>query len=67
MYSWKSDLYGESGDCGKSVQYSESGDCAYDGYSLKCSDSSEYSESEYSCKYGDYGDFGNFDILLNMA
>ena len=28
LYSLKSDLYCESGDCGKSVQYVESGDCA---------------------------------------
>ena len=41
LYSWKSDLFGESGDCGKSVQYGESGDCAYPGYSLRYSDSGE--------------------------
>ena len=67
LYSWKSDLYGESVDCGKSVQYGESGDCAYAGISLKYSDSGEYGESRYSRKYGDYGDSGRFDILVNMA
>ena len=67
LYSWKSDLYLESGYCGKSVQYGESGDCAYAGYSLKYSDSCGYGESGYSHKYGDYGDSGRFDILVNMA
>ena len=33
----------------------------------KYSDSGEYGESRYSCKYGDYGDSGRFDILVNMA
>ena len=55
MYSWKSDVYGESVDCGKSVQYGESGDCAYAGFSLKYSDSGECGESRYSREYGDYG------------